>query len=151
MKQRPRRYGAHGKVESKQQHRLATFFLILTMISSDEQSHPYKLYCLLLITVLTVKLLCSVSRQLFAPIVRLKITGVSSPSGSTLHLLGRKFEIVGADRRVLHYLDDEMSPVPAALPAHCALSIRNYFKEDLRATEEVGAPVAADGEHERES
>ena len=46
--------------------------------------------------------------------------------GSILLIHGRKFEIVGADDRVLAHMDDERS---APMPKHCELSLRNYFRE----------------------
>ncbi len=45
--------------------------------------------------------------------------------GSVLHVHGRKFEIIGADERVLNYLREREIP----LPTHCQLSLRQYFKE----------------------
>ena len=41
-----------------------------------------------------------------------------------LHIHGRRFEITAADERVLNYARQRELP----LPAHTALSLRQYFK-----------------------
>ena len=51
-------------------------------------------------------------------------------SGSILLIHGRKFEIVGADRRVFNYLNNEQERIP--LPVHCEVSLRQYFMVRIR-------------------
>jgi len=50
-----------------------------------------------------------------------------------LHIYGRRFEVVGADRRVIGLLDKKELP---PLPTHVELSLRNHFRDQKKREEE---------------